>query len=527
MHVAVVDANALISGVRVDQVADKCVTTREVLDEVRDQQSLRFLETLPFGIEVSEPSDASVKAVLAFARATGDLHALSRADLRLVALAHTLEVAAHGSGHLRAEPVKRVVRSKKQRPRGMPGWDYVQDEEGWREVEEAVHDSSQPQAASKIMGVAAGDLAKQVQQLQLEPEQATPPTSLPAAALKDERAGDEAEDDGWSVAKKDNVRRRQQRREYRRAEEEKVAQEAQARALRRMDLEAELEQAAKERPAAGWGEASRPGELCPCCPSPDPLDPPPLQEQPASGEDKEAEGVAGPSSEQPQVPEDEGSDGSSSRDEGEYFEVESGSESGEEGDDGASASLSAPGFTSTITTITADFPMQNVLLQMGLHLTARDGMRIRELSRYALRCSACFAITKDAGRLFCPRCGNRALERVTIHVGPDGLEQFGVRRRHNLRGTRFSLPKPKGGRHGNSVAPLLREDVFLSKFKPPKRGKKTGDADDELAFAPEYNDETWFQANRLSGGKGAAYAMAAWKHNPNERKAQRTNRRRK
>jgi len=28
-------------------------------------------------------------------------------------------------------------------------------------------------------------------------------------------------------------------------------------------------------------------------------------------------------------------------------------------------------------------------------------------------------------------------------VGPDGAEQYGVRRKHVLRGTRFSLPKPR------------------------------------------------------------------------------------
>ncbi len=52
-------------------------------------------------------------------------------------------------------------------------------------------------------------------------------------------------------------------------------------------------------------------------------------------------------------------------------------------------------------------------------------------------------MTQEAGRLFCPRCGNMALERVEVSVGPDGAEFFGVRKRHVLRGTRYSLPKPK------------------------------------------------------------------------------------
>lgn len=50
---------------------------------------------------------------------------------------------------------------------------------------------------------------------------------------------------------------------------------------------------------------------------------------------------------------------------------------------------------------------------------------------------------QEAGRLFCGKCGNAALQKVEVVVGPQGLEQYGVRKKHVLRGTRFSLPKPK------------------------------------------------------------------------------------
>ena len=50
---------------------------------------------------------------------------------------------------------------------------------------------------------------------------------------------------------------------------------------------------------------------------------------------------------------------------------------------------------------------------------------------------------QETGRLFCGKCGNVALQKVEVVVGPDGAEQFGVRKEHVLRGTRFSLPKPK------------------------------------------------------------------------------------
>ncbi len=88
----------------------------------------------------------------------------------------------------------------------------------------------------------------------------------------------------------------------------------------------------------------------------------------------------------------------------------------------------------------------NALTQMGLRVLTHDGAPLARLSVYALRCSACSAVSRQAGRLFCPRCGNMTMERVEVTVAADGAELFGVRRRHVLRGTRYSLPKPKARR---------------------------------------------------------------------------------
>ena len=44
---------------------------------------------------------AMLMAVTRFALATGDMHSLSAVDIRLLALAYTLEAATYGSSHLR------------------------------------------------------------------------------------------------------------------------------------------------------------------------------------------------------------------------------------------------------------------------------------------------------------------------------------------------------------------------------------------------------------------------------------------
>ena len=55
-----------------------------------------------------------VAAVANFAQATGDLHSLSLVDLKLLALAYSLEKAAHGDCHLRKHP-EQVVQCRVHR----------------------------------------------------------------------------------------------------------------------------------------------------------------------------------------------------------------------------------------------------------------------------------------------------------------------------------------------------------------------------------------------------------------------------
>ncbi len=66
--VLVVDANAIINGIRLEGIADRAVTIQEVLDEVRDRQSRQYLASLPFDLQVVEPSEESLKIGRAFSR---------------------------------------------------------------------------------------------------------------------------------------------------------------------------------------------------------------------------------------------------------------------------------------------------------------------------------------------------------------------------------------------------------------------------------------------------------------------------
>ena len=64
------------------------VTIAEVLDEIRDAKGRDAVAASAGALEVAEPSEEAIEAVKRFASKTGDVHALSRVDMKLIALAY-------------------------------------------------------------------------------------------------------------------------------------------------------------------------------------------------------------------------------------------------------------------------------------------------------------------------------------------------------------------------------------------------------------------------------------------------------
>jgi len=121
----------------------------------------------------------------------------------------------------------------------------------------------------------------------------------------------------------------------------------------------------------------------------------------------------------------------------------------------------------TVALATTDFAMQNVLLQMNLHLLSPTSlMRIKSVRSTVLRCHGCFFVIRHPASVvhFCPRCGaGDTLRRVGCSTDADGVFRLHLKRnfQHNVRGNVFSLPKPVAGTasmKGVPDAPVLRED---------------------------------------------------------------------
>lgn len=104
-----------------------------------------------------------------------------------------------------------------------------------------------------------------------------------------------------------------------------------------------------------------------------------------------------------------------------------------------------------VATITSDFAMQNVLLQMNLNLLSPAMRRIRTMKTYVLRCHACFAIFKLKDTMttlqFCSRCGKPTLTRVSCSTNQSGKFSLHLKKnmQWNHRGDRYSIPKPVSG----------------------------------------------------------------------------------
>ncbi|XP_018416457.1 PREDICTED: RNA-binding protein NOB1 isoform X2 [Nanorana parkeri] len=132
--------------------------------------------------------------------------------------------------------------------------------------------------------------------------------------------------------------------------------------------------------------------------------------------------------------------------------------------------------------LTTDFAMQNVLIQMGLHVLSVDGMLIRQTRNYILRCHGCFKTTSDMSKNFCPHCGNMTMKKVAVSVDEEGSLHMHFSQNPkvmNTRGMRHSLPAPQGGKHASN--PQLVGDQHFPQQRLSKKARSKTDV-----FNPDY-----------------------------------------
>lgn len=173
----------------------------------------------------------------------------------------------------------------------------------------------------------------------------------------------------------------------------------------------------------------------------------------------------------------------------------------------------APTQPTKVACLTNDFSMQNSLIQMNLHIMSLDGMIVRRVKQFVLRCNGCYTVQYDTDRLFCSKCGGNYLSRVSASVDSrTGQMKLHLRKdyKHDLRGKQYSMPAPgKQGKYDGEL--LLREDQLLGGAWRQKVVKVNKDV--RSAFGEDIISDLGMHVN-----KGTHIRIGLGKQNQNAKK---------
>ncbi|WVZ78197.1 hypothetical protein U9M48_025946 [Paspalum notatum var. saurae] len=509
--VAVVDANAVISGgSALSTTAGRLVTVPEVLEEVRDAAARRRLTLLPVPVETVEPLPDFVKKVTKFARETGDIQTLSDVDIKIIALAYMLEAEIHGTSHLREHPPPlREVNVRKLSEAPLPGWgSNVPNLKEWEELDQMSEAGGE--INSRILPLK--DLENQdipmsetnsVSEAQDDAEHQPLKKDAPVAWEEDEN------NEGWTPAVSRSTHRRYLRRKARRDALKESGQSFETSSVApSIDAEEDIpEHGGFEHGLTSADGPSSAHEKTNA--SPDGLEHQLENDPEIAGEPLHSDQLAS------------GDDTDACTKELENLDIkcdiEGDDESHSVGDESSEQSWALRSLSeSTVACVTSDYAMQNVILQIGLRLLAPGGMQIRQMHRWVLRCHACSKVTQEVGKIFCPKCGNGGtLRKVSVTVGENGITMASRRPRITLRGTKFSLPMPQGGRDAITKNPILREDQLPQKVLHPK-SKKSSKQDDDFLGVDDIFSHSGDKKAPLKPPVRKALAMFSGKRNPND-----------
>lgn len=110
----IVDSGAIIKHSAfstLHNAASEYYTVQAVLDEIRDKKARSHLESLPFKLQIRQPSSEGLSKVSEFSRLTGDYQSLSRVDLQVLGLLYDLEFdGCNGDmAHIRTTPKRAKI----------------------------------------------------------------------------------------------------------------------------------------------------------------------------------------------------------------------------------------------------------------------------------------------------------------------------------------------------------------------------------------------------------------------------------
>ncbi|KAH3973907.1 hypothetical protein HBI60_155820 [Parastagonospora nodorum] len=579
IHSLILDTGPLIkNAVSISTIinsAEEIYTTSAIISEIRDEATRSRVQTslMPF-LKIKNPSPASYDAVVAFSKKTGDYAVLSRQDLGILALAYEVHCERNGGPWGLREAPKQPL---KMRPGEKEAEDEAKEEskvdegikveEGDMHVEDVtvtegvqINDGVKVDESEANQSVQTGDevmteeqslendtegwshvpvrSSKQVKeerpkkqkgsakhkQMKLEKEQRKQARALEASATPARETSEEQTTGGVSIEQEHITQDKSEEQtivsEGIAIEQEPIIQDSPEKSEEQtvmsegvaveqepitQDLQTEPQQDLVTTTESVESQVS-PEEEAEASSSTEPTATEPLSQ------DFSTLNITTPPS--PPATEDEDSD------DGDWITPDNlpthvAADSGLP----SSSSPNTPQEQLDVATMTIDFAMQNVLLQMNLQLLSTNMQRVRKLTSKVLRCHACFLTVKDTSRQFCPRCGGSTLKRVNCSTNSKGEFRLHLSKNYqfNKRGDKYAIPKPiagtangkwnglGGGQGGWGRDLILAEDQkeYVKAVEQEKRAKGARDLmDDDYLPGILTGDRSGRAGGRMKVGAG-------------------------
>eukprot|EP00123_Amoebidium_parasiticum_P009386 comp19436_c0_seq1/m.22565 comp19436_c0_seq1/g.22565 ORF comp19436_c0_seq1/g.22565 comp19436_c0_seq1/m.22565 type:complete len:567 (-) comp19436_c0_seq1:550-2250(-) len=482
----VVDTAALIKGTRLDELSGKLVTVREVISEVRDKRARQALQMVPYELEFREPSPEALLAVSEFAKKTGDYRSLSAVDIRVLALTYMLEKELVGTvDHLRKEPVRKGIKIK--------GAGAMKKE---NKAATGVFFGSNKPAQKKAGADTPAQTTGQTTTTQGETGDKSTHEHPESDTQKPEPV-EEGHAEGCGHEHEEGELEGQVEGEGEEEEEEEglIVEHQEGEEGEEGEMEGEEEEGEREEGMEGVTEGMQRTNLDGT---------PVTTEQSTPSDSTQAPPKPSPTNQSSSTEKAEPSKKGKEVDLKKFgwgsFAEDTGDQDGWITPDNikkVSKSQFDP-FGDTVVDrhvkvacLTTDYAMQNVLIQMGLHVVSIDGMLIRRAKTFVLKCQACFTVTTRMDKQFCASCGNATLFKVSASIDRNGVTHYMTRAntKVNLRGTKYSIPKPQSGRNAHNL--ILREDQREYEMAKKKRNDKGFDvfSEDFISAASPFKDK--------------------------------------
>ncbi|KAF1954089.1 hypothetical protein CC80DRAFT_493940 [Byssothecium circinans] len=464
IHSVVIDTGPLINNtISISTIigsAEQLYTTPAIISEIRDAATRSRVETtlMPF-LNIKTPTPASYEVVAAFAKKTGDFSVLSRQDLGILALAYEVHCERHGGSFgLRDSPGKPVKKTaeeeeadrlaeekrKEAKAAGAKGKEEEKLARQRKRDQEAENKADGPQSKGRFE---EQDKEKNVMDQELE------------ANVQDQDQEEKPDEEVWETVEKKTRTKRSWK-----SKKAPTKGTQQQRGHLKEDAHAGdgVSAAVEEENSTAAGESAQ--TVSPTAEKP--LDEPATKDkasqspsQPEAEAPTEQAGEASsPALEQnmsdlqisqpnQEPPVDSAAPTSEDDSEDDWITPDNLTKQ-QAKDFGASpVSLSTDQPQIPVATMTTDYAMQNVLLQMNLNLLSPAMQRIRKIRTTILRCQACFHTTKQMDKQFCPSCGGPTMARVSCSTDAKGVFRIHLSKNYqvNKRGNKYSVPKPVAG----------------------------------------------------------------------------------